>query len=110
MDVDGVPSDAKLERCKMRSYVSGRPAFWKRFRKTGWRTALPLYVAWCRGCGAYTVAHPAGYGRIHCRHCRAHWKVMTWARFRDKIMPLLMLAVLLALAWAVVIRYWSATR
>lgn len=68
----------------LRARRSGRPAYLCRERRPGWRAALPLYVLWCETCGIYSVTHPAGYGRIHCRGCRGHEKVMTWQRLRDK--------------------------
>ena len=67
-----------------RSRRTGRPAYLRRELRSGWRAKLPVYVLWCEGCGIYTVAHPAGYGRIHCSRCRRKERVMTWARFRDK--------------------------
>lgn len=71
-------------RAFLRARRSGRPAYLRRDRRPGWRGTLPLYALWCEGCGIYTVTHPAGYGRIHCRRCRRHEKVMTWQRLRDK--------------------------
>lgn len=71
-------------RAFSRSRRTGRPAYLGRERRPGWRAALSLYVLWCEECGVHTVTHPAGYGRIHCRACRRHGKVMTWQRLRDK--------------------------
>lgn len=85
-----------------RSRRTGRPAYLRRERRRGWSATMPVYVLWCEGCAVHTVTHPAGYGRIHCRRCRRHEKVMTWARFRDKrAVPLLYLlaAALLAASW-----------
>ncbi|MEY4745363.1 MAG: hypothetical protein RL272_1308 [Candidatus Parcubacteria bacterium] len=67
-----------------RTRRTGRPAYLRRELRYGWRSRLPLYVLWCQDCRMFSVAHPAGYGRIHCRVCRRHEKVMTWQRFRDK--------------------------
>ncbi len=84
---EGTATDAderRHPRAFLRSLRSGRPAYLRRERRPGWRGPLPLYVLWCADCGIYTVTHPAGYGRIHCRGCRRHEKVMTWQRLRDK--------------------------
>ncbi|HTM68727.1 MAG TPA: hypothetical protein VL426_05510 [Candidatus Binatia bacterium] len=85
-----------------RSRCTGRPAYLRRELRQGWRAKLPVYVLWCEDCGIHTVTHPAGYGRIHCRGCRRHEKVLTWVRFRDKQAPLmlyLLAAALLVLSW-----------
>ncbi len=65
---------------------TGRPVFLCREQRPGWREALPLYVLCCRECGTLTVSHPAGYGRIDCRRCRVSVRIMTWRRFRDRVL------------------------
>jgi hypothetical protein len=62
----------------------GKPVFLERQWRQGWSAALPLYLLWCQDCEVFTVTHPAGYGRIGCKNCRASQRVMTWNRFRDK--------------------------
>ncbi len=63
----------------------GTPLYLERQWRQGWSAALPLYLLWCAPCRSFTVTHPAGYGRIACKQCRESHRVMTWARFRDKV-------------------------
>ena len=67
----------------------GRPLFLCREKRPGWSARLPIYLLWCERCADFTVTHPAGYGRIHCRNrgCRTVSRVMTGRRFRDKMLP-----------------------
>lgn len=83
----------------------GRPLFLCRERRAGWSAKLPIYMLWCDRCADHTVAHPAGYGRIHCknRHCRTMARVMTWRRFRDQwSMPIMCIALLVLSLWTLV--------
>jgi hypothetical protein len=71
------------EKAKKRN----RPVFVGRVRRENWRADLPIYLRWCNDCTRYTACHPAGYGRITCQGCRDTMRVMTWQRFRDKVIP-----------------------
>ena len=87
----------------------GRPVYLRRVRRPGWRAHLPIYVLWCGDCERYSVTHPAGYGRIGCRHCRRYARVLTWARVRDKMLlhPLFILLCAIAALAVVALRSCS---
>ncbi len=88
----------------------GRPMYLRQDRQPGWSGNLPIYVRWCAKCERYSVSHPAGYAeRIHCGRCRESQTVMTWTRFRQQVLPIVLPATLICAAYAI-FRLWWVSR
>lgn len=67
-------------------------------KRRGWRAPMAIWMVWCDACERHVVDYLAGYGRLTCPKCRRQFRVMTWRRFRDKVLwgsrvPFLVLVV-----------------
>ncbi len=85
----------------------GYPMFLRQEQLQGWSGRLPIYVRWCGDCERFSVTPSAGYGRMYCACCRASQRIMTWHRFRHKVLPTLLPSLMLP---ALVILAWQAWR